>query len=206
MELSQACEWGVSECVGISKVLYLYQASSSPSSLAPILPIIPWPHPSYHSLQVLYLSQGVRFGLRYRRQRGTLVWMGVRTSTDFTIAAQGGKGVEPGEDDPDERQILEGVVVADLVEGESKRAGRLRAVAKRAGIPIEGGGQSRAHDARHSPCMHAVHAVQPLEKPLRSHCACGGRLRDPLRHAAQVGRAPAPAGAPPARAGATHTK
>lgn len=83
-------------------------------------------------------GQGARFRLRYLDQEAELVWMGVRAAVEFTVPIIGDDGDEPAPDDPDEREILNGAITIDVLEGIGARASNARAVASRAGLQMEG--------------------------------------------------------------------
>ena len=109
MAVSESSEWGLVACVSTSAVLYI--------------------------------PQGARFKLVYEdaqtgeKQEGELVWYGRRCCTEFTLTVAGDLGEEPSADDPDEREKFIDHIKVCIMKGVGRRASRVQAVAKRAGIP-----------------------------------------------------------------------
>ena len=112
MELSESSEWGTSQRIGMSKVLYLCQGAT---------------------FRLKYEDD--RTGAY---QDGTLAWHGVRVSAEFTIPISGDRGEPPADCAADDREILRDSITADVIEGQGQRAARPVVVAKRAGIPENG--------------------------------------------------------------------
>ena len=84
---------------------------------------------------VIYLYKGAKFKVRFNEQEGEITWVGTRSHVEFTMPAprSGGRAAEEG--DTDTRELLEGAVLVDVIEGLGQRASNPKVVAKRAGMP-----------------------------------------------------------------------
>ena len=88
--------------------------------------------------QVLYLSRGTRFSIRFGDAERQLTWLGLRTTLGFEMTAAGGGGRPPADDDPDTRQLLDGQVSIEMLAAIGPRPAPVRGVARRAGMAASG--------------------------------------------------------------------
>ena len=60
--------------------------------------------------KIVHLCQGSRFKIGFLGQEAELAWTGLRAEAEFTIPSTGQDGEHPATDDPDQREIFNGVV------------------------------------------------------------------------------------------------
>ncbi len=108
MEFAECSNWGLSECVGASQILHLYQGSV---------------------YRLHFLDQCVEL---------TWVGIHVSGEFTLPLTWISKHGKPAGASDADQRAVLRGAVKVEVVKGHGGRASVVRAVAKRAGIPEVG--------------------------------------------------------------------
>ena len=84
--------------------------------------------------QLLYLTKGVRFKVRFGEEEKELTWVGLRGHVSFAIPAVGGGGRAAHAEDSDQRQILDGAICIEMLAGIGPRASQVKQCARLAGM------------------------------------------------------------------------